>query len=151
MRHNESRVNQPDAAGLSIARSKGQWMLLFGVILVIALLLFWIVVLVNSKAARAETYKDGSGAAGLEATINYDCKTSCEHKFDFNVYIFSSDGGQVGVVRPDKEGKVHTALPEGDYSMLVGKKLGKDKLFPQEPLALKNGKTLELKLQYKEE
>lgn len=150
MREKDSQVDRWDAGEASIAGEKGQLLLLLGVILIIALLLFWIVMLVNGKSVRAETYKDASDAAGLEATIDYDCKTSCDQKFNFSVYIFNSDGGQVGVVRPDNEGKVQTALPEGNYSMLIGKQLGKEKLFPQELLALKNGKTLELKLQYKE-
>jgi hypothetical protein len=149
MHYKDGPTNQPGTPELGISRMKGQLILLAGVVLVIGILIIWIGAL-NGKPARAESYKDASGAAGLEATIDYNCKTSCERKFDFNIYIFNGDGGQVSVVRPDKEGKVHIALPEGDYSMLIGKQLGKEKLFPQEPLALKNGKTLELKLQYEE-
>lgn len=98
--------------------------------------------------SRSEAYKDISGAAGLNATIAYDCKKSCEHKFSFNVYILTESGQQVSVVRPDNEGRVRLALPEGSYVMLIGRQF--DKTFPQEPVALKNGKELEIKLQYKE-
>lgn len=106
----------------------------------------------GSKSTRTESYKDISGAAGLQATINYDAicdRQPCEPTYDFNVYIYKDDGQQVNVIRPDKEGEVNAALAEGNYIMLIGKQFGKDKLFPQEPLALKNGQTLELKLHYK--
>lgn len=102
----------------------------------------------RSEHSRSDTYKDTAGGAGLEAAIKYDCpKQPCG--YDFNVYIYKSDGTQVNVVRPDKNGVVHLAMAEGDYTMLVGKLFGDNKTFPQEPLALKNGKTLELKLEYK--
>lgn len=109
------------------------------------------IVSLNTKNHRTESYKDATGAAGLDATIAYACQPkSCnEHTFDFNVYIFDETGQQVSVVRPDKEGKVRSALPEGDYVMLIGKQLGESKPFPQELLSLKNGKTLELKLKYR--
>jgi len=102
----------------------------------------------RSEHSRNESYKNTTGGAGLEATIKYDCpKQPCN--YDFNVYIYKSDGAQVNVVRPDKDGVVHLAMAEGEYTMLVGKLFGDNKTFPQEPLTLKNGKTLELKLEYK--
>jgi len=101
----------------------------------------------GSKNHRSETYRDVQGAAGLDATISYDCGQKCD--YDFNVYIFDKSGWQVSVVRPDGEGKVRLALPEGEYVMLIGERLAGGDLFPQEPLSLKNGKTLELDLQYK--
>ena len=125
--------------------------LLIGVGLILLLLI--VVILVASSmggrsAARSESYKDTAGGAGLEAAINYDCpKQPCD--YNFNVYVYKDDGQQMNVVRPDKDGKVHMAMAEGNYVMLIGKLFGDSKTFPQEPLALKNGKTLELKLEYK--
>lgn len=116
------------------------------------LLLVIIILAVSSmggrSAGRSESYKDTAGGAGLEASIKYDCpKQPCD--YNFNVYVYKEDGQQVNVVRPDKDGKVHLAMAEGNYVMLVGRLFGSSKTFPQEPLALKNGKTLELKLEYK--
>jgi hypothetical protein len=125
---------------------------------VIAALVVSIVIIVaavlalsGGKSTRAESYKEASGgAAGLQATVAYDCeRNSCDTdtKFDFNVYIFKEDGQQVSVVRPNKDGKVNIALPEGNYIMLLGKRFGG--VFPQESVSLKNGQELELKLHYK--
>lgn len=120
------------------------WITIVAVVVILAILF---AVLLGEKPARSESYKDTSGAAGLSAAIKYNCdKHPCVH--DFNVYIFNSDGRQVSVVQPDRDGKVHAALPEGNYVMIIGKQLAKNKIFPQEPLSLKNGKTLELHLQY---
>lgn len=121
--------------------------------IVITLAIFIIAALVllvtlTGGRVRSESYKDISGAAGLNTTIAYDCKKSCEQKFNFNVYILTESGQQVSVVRPDNEGRVRLALPEDNYVMLIGRQFGKT--FPQEPIALKNGKELEIKLQYKE-
>lgn len=120
-----------------------------GTVTLVAFVLLVVLVVGKLDAAphRSEAYKDASGAAGLEASIDYKCD-SCNQKFDFYVYMLKKDGQQAGVVRPDKEGKVRMALPEGDYVMLIGKQFGKDKVFPQEAVALKNGKKLELKLHY---
>jgi len=123
---------------------------LFVAIIFLAILLIVIFTLVpKGQTARSESYKDASGAAGLHATIDYDCKDVCDQKFDFNVYIYKSDGQQSNVVRPDKDGHVNLALAEGNYVMLIGRQFSQSTIFPQEPLALKNGKTLELKLEYK--
>lgn len=125
--------------------------LLIGVGLVVLLLIAIVLIAANMNgrpAARSESYKETAGGAGLEATIKYDCpKQPCD--YNFNVYIYKDDGQQVNVVRPDRDGKVHLAMAEGNYVMLIGKLFGVAKTFPQEPLALKNGKTLELKLEYK--
>ena len=121
-----------------------------GIGLALLLIIIFVIATINGRAevSRHETYKDTSGGAGLEAAISYDCpKQPCD--YNFNVYVYKDDGQQVNVVRPDKEGKVHLAMAEGNYVMLVGKLFGDNKTFPQEPLALKNGKTLELKLEYK--
>lgn len=119
-------------------------------IIFLAILLIVIFALVpRGQTARSESYKDATGAAGLHATIDYDCGDVCDQKFDFNVYIYKSDGQQSNVVRPDKDGNVNLALTEGNYVMLIGKQFGQNTVFPQEPLTLKNGKTLELKLEYK--
>lgn len=119
-------------------------------IIFLAILLIVIFTLVpQSQTARSESYKDATGGAGVSAVIDYDCGNACDQKFDFNVYIYKSDGQQSNVVRPDKEGRVNLALAEGNYVMLIGKQFGQNIVFPQEPLALKNGKTLELKLEYK--
>ena len=134
---------------LDVARRR-LWLLIVG--LAVLLLIIFVIVAASSPgdtSRRSESYKDVSGAAGLDASITYDCKDNCEQKYNFNVYILGGDGQQVAVVRPDKDGKVQLALPEGNYVMLIGKQFGKDKLFPQEPLALKNGKALELKLHYR--
>jgi len=105
----------------------------------------------NENSSRSQSYKKSTGsAAGLAATITYDCH-KCKPTFDFNIYIFKSDGQQVNVIRPDKDGEANAALPEGNYVMLIGRHFGKDRLFPQEPIALKDGKELDLKLHYKEE
>jgi len=115
----------------------------------LVMLLTAISLTLGSRVARSESYVDVSGAAGLNATISYDCSNACDQKFDFNVYIYKSDGQQSNVVRPDKDGRVNLALAEGNYVMLIGKQFGQSAIFPQEPLTLKNGKTLELKLEYK--
>lgn len=102
----------------------------------------------QDSSSRSESYKNTTGGAGLEATVKYNCApSSCN--YDFNVYIYKDDGQQVSVIRPDKNGKVNLAMAEGNYVMLLGRLFGKSDVFPQEPLALKNGKTLELKLEYK--
>lgn len=117
-------------------------------IVVCSLIIVAFVQSLQGESSRNESYKDTTGGAGLEAAIKYDCpKQPCD--YDFNVYIYKSDGTQVNVVRPDKNGVVHLAMAEGDYTMLIGRLFGDNKTFPQEPLALKNGKTLELKLEYK--
>lgn len=129
--------------------------LVIGAAIVVLILLAALVFSGGKASTRTESYKKTSGAAGLQATITYDrhCdQKPCDQKptFGFNVYIYDGNGQQVSVVRPDKDGKVNLALPEGEYVMLIGKQLGQDKLFPQELLSLKNGQTLVLKLQYKE-
>lgn len=124
-------------------------LIIFGLILVAVLLFFIFLSLTSDQRQRSESYKDISGAAGLNATIKYDCQENCEQKYSFNVYIFNKDGQQINVVWPNSEGRVQLALPEGDYVMLLGKRLSQDsEVFPQEPLALKNGKELELELNY---
>lgn len=130
--------------------------LLVGVVVVVALLVYIIALMFfgDQKSTRTESYQKASGVAGLATTITYDVhcdKQPCEQKptFDFNVYLFNDKGQQINVVRPDKDGKVNAALPEGNYIMLIGKQFSKDKLFPQEPMILKNGQVLELKLHYR--
>lgn len=103
----------------------------------------------GNNASRTESYKKVSGVAGLNAHITYDCKQSCAQKYAFNVYLFNTDGQQVSVVRPDKDGHVRLALPAGNYVLLVGKQFGENKEFPQEKLALKDGQELDVTLQYK--
>jgi hypothetical protein len=114
------------------------------VVIIIAIVLF-------KGSTSIESYKQVSGgAAGLQATIEYDCakdKCDADTKFDFNVYIFKEDGQLTNVVRPDKDGKVNIALLGGNYVLLIGKKFGD--VFPQEQIVLKNGQELELKLHYK--
>lgn len=120
------------------------------VLAVIIVIILLVNVLSSNGSSRSESYKKASGAAGLEATISYDCK-KCQKNFNFNIYIFDKNGQQVSVVRPDQRGKVNMAMQEGEYVMLIGKQFGKDKQFPQEKVSLKNGKSLELKLKYKEQ
>ncbi len=117
------------------------------VIIAIVLLIIW-VTSSRSSVARAESYKSIRGGAGLEASIDYTCASPCDQKYDFNVYILHENGQQVSVLRPDRNGKIQLAINEGNYIMLVGNRFGKDKIFPQEPLALKNGQLLDLKLRY---
>jgi len=117
---------------------------------IIAAILVAFFMSLGKNSSRNESYKKVSGAAGLRATIIYECAKKPCRDFNFNVYIFNEDGQQVNVIRPDKDGKVNAALAEGKYIMLVGKRFGKDNLFPEEPLVLKNGQELELKLHYKE-
>lgn len=139
-----------DSVWNTLTRKKWLLIALVGIIALVLVVLF--VVMINRPATgshRVESYKDVSGVAGLNAVINYNCADVCNQKFDFNVYIFTKDGQQVSVVRPDKSGRVNIALPEGNYVMLVGKQLGEDGVFPQEFIALKNGKELGLKLDYK--
>lgn len=129
-------------------------LLVSAVVVIICIFLIALFSMLSSeeKSHRTESYKKASGAAGLHAAITYDCdKKPCDKKsaFDFNVYIYKEDGQQVNVVRPDANGNVNMALIEGNYNMLIGKRFSDDKLFPQEPLALKNGQVLELKLHYK--
>lgn len=131
------------------SRSVKLWTLTIAALVVVIITIIVFATATQSHSSRTEQYKAITGAAGLRATISYDCTTSCEQKYDFNVYILNNNGQQVNVVRPDKEGKVNAALSEGEYVMLIGKRFGNDKVFPQEPLALKNGQELELKLHYK--
>lgn len=134
---------------VGILKKKPVWTIVLAVVFFVILLVL-LSNLTSGRSQRSESYKRISGGAGLNATISYDCKKSCEQKFSFNVYILTENGQQVSVVRPDNEGRVRLALPEGNYVMLIGKQLGNNKLFPQEPILLKNGQELELKLQYKE-
>jgi len=120
------------------------------IIVVLVIILF--VVLVSKTAqssSRSESYKKVTGAAGLNASIDYDCQKSCGQKYNFNVYIFEAGGQQVSVARPDKDGHVRLATAAGNYVMLIGKPIGKDGVFPQEKLTLKNGQQLDLTLHYK--
>lgn len=123
---------------------KKKKLLLVGAVAFVVLVLIITLLSGGENSTRTESYKDVSGAAGLQATITYDGKPVSNS----NVYIFKEDGQQIAVVRPDKDGNVNLALAEDNYIMLIGKRFGKDKVFPEEPLALKNGKMLELKLHY---
>ena len=114
----------------------------------LVVLLIAISLTLGNRPARSESYADVSGAAGLSATIAYSCRNDCDNKYSFNVYILTPDGRQVSTVQPNADGEVKMAMPEGDYIMLIGKLFDNHDTFPQEPLELKNGKTLELKLQY---
>jgi hypothetical protein len=118
-------------------------------IIVIVLIIFAFMQSLQESGSRSESYKEVTGSAGFSAAIDYECKQSCDRKYDFNVFIFKDNGQQIGVVRPDKDGKVNMALAEGNYVMVIGKQFGNKMIFPQEPLSLKNGKSLELKLHYK--
>lgn len=121
-----------------------------GTLVAFVLLVILAIGKLHAGPQRSESYKNASGAAGLSAIIDYTCAGPCKQKYDFNVYIFKESGQQVAVVRPDSKGQINAALPEGDYLLLISKQFGKDKLFPQEHLSLKNGKQLELKLGYEE-
>lgn len=115
-------------------------------LVLLAVLFILIYVSMNrDQTRRTESYSEVTGSAGLNAKIEYDCKDNC---YSFNVYIFNEDGQQVSVVQPDQEGHVRLAMSEGDYVMLIGKKMGDSDVFPQEALALKNGQELELNLRY---
>lgn len=133
----------------TIAKLKEKYFL-FAILFAVTVIgiLFWS--LAGSKPSRSEKYEDISGAAGLNATVTYDCQEQCDQKYNFNVYILADYGRQVSVVQPNDEGQVRLALPEGDYVMLIGKMFGKSDTFPQEPIALKNGKELKIELQYGE-
>lgn len=133
----------------SITNIKSKKPLLVAVIFLAIVLIAVFTLVPRGQTARSESYVEATGGAGLSAVIDYDCGETCDQKFDFNVYIYDSDGQQINVVRPDRDGHVNLALAEGDYVMLIGKKMGQSSVFPQEPLTLKNGKTLELKLEYK--
>lgn len=119
-------------------------------IAIAAIVILILAIALGRSAHRTESYEKVSGGAGLNAEISYDCMSACERKFDFNIYILNADGQQVAVVRPDKNGKLAMALPEGKYVMLIGKRLLKDELFPQEAVTLRSGQELRLKLYYKE-
>jgi hypothetical protein len=126
-------------------------LLSLGVAILIVLVIIWAMAsLGGDGVVRSQSYKKVNGVAGLSATIDYDCAKSCKEKYDFNVYIFNKDGQLLNAVRPSKDGLVQLAMPGGDYVMMVGKQLGKDKLFPQEKLVLKDGQQLNLKLHYGE-
>jgi len=141
--------NQPKRWTISISPRMCLGLCIATVVLVILLVVFFVMP-AGKKSSRSESYKKVSGAAGLRATITYDCAKKPCHDFNFNVYILNDAGQQVNVIQPDKDGNVNAALPEGTYVMLVGKRFGKDNLFPEEPLVLKNGQELGLKLHYKE-
>lgn len=152
MQINTERKRERPIHGLvqNFHNKKSFWLIGLIVFIGIVILFGFLMDSRSTSKSRTEVYKDVHGSAGLEATIAYSCVKQPCNNFDFNVYIFSSDGQQTSVIRPDKNGKVSAALPEGNYSLLVGKQFGKGGLFPQEPLVLKNGKLLELKLQYRE-
>lgn len=132
---------------ISIKKRTCIWLSIIAAIVILLAIFF--MSFQGAKSIRSESYKKVSGAAGLQATISYDCSKQPCNNYDFNVYIFNHAGQQISVVRPDKDGKVSAALSEGEYTMLIGKRFGNEKVFPQEPLALKNGQELELKLHYK--
>lgn len=114
----------------------------------LAILVIFSIVLLASQSQRSAIYRNSSGAAGLTAAIDYNCSDPCDNKYNFNVYILTPDGRQVSAVQPSSDGEVRLALAEGNYVMLIGRLFGDKDIFPQEPLELKNGKTLEMKLQY---
>ena len=137
-----------------IGRSK-RFLLVGAVTGVILIILVLFLLAKPGTSHRTESYKKGTGAAGLQANISYKVrcdKQPCDKKptYDFNVYLFADSGQQIAVIQPDKNGNVNAALAEGNYVLLIGKRFGKDKVFPQEFIMLKNGKKLELKLQYEE-
>jgi hypothetical protein len=154
MMHQDSIKHRPTRSGFNTFIKKlgknTTTKIIVGLVAVLILILL-VNMLSNGDGSRSESYKKASGAAGLTASIEYDCHKSCKQKFNFNVYIFDDNGQQISVVRPDQHGKVNLAMSEGSYVMLVGKQFGKDKLFPQERILLKNGKSLELTLKYKEQ
>jgi hypothetical protein len=149
MQQNNAK-KQSDGAGsrsfFGRFKDKKQLWALGGVLLVI-ILIAWAGMFSSRSTPRAESYKKITGsAAGLKASISYGCTAqSC---FDFNVYVYKDNGQEISVIRPDKDGKVNAAFPEGNYVLLIGKQFGKDDLFPQETVMLKNGQELELKLHY---
>ena len=131
------------------AQLRDEKILLYIAVGMLVLLLIFAIILLSQKAVgRTEAYKDTSGVAGLSVALDYDCREGCDRKYDFNVYFLNEDGRQVSVVRPDVEGMINLALAEGTYIMLVGKLFGDDEVFAQERLELRNGKTLEIKLDY---
>lgn len=149
MTNSGKKTQPPDDSNRLLAYIKKNKTLTIAIVTVLAIVFIFILVALSQKGPqRSETYKDVSGAAGLNAVIAYDCKEDCDQKYSFNVYIFTEDGRQVSTVQPNSDGEVKLALAEGQYVMLVGKQFGNDKVFPQESLALKNGKMLELKLRY---
>lgn len=118
-----------------------------GVILIAAL---FAILLGNG---RQESYKEVTGTS-LQGTIAYEepCnKGHCDktRAFDFNIYVLKEDGQQVGVIRPDNNGKFNLALREGEYTLLIGKKFGHGKSFPQEQITLKKDRALVLSLRYR--
>ena len=124
----------------------GAGVIFVGIIILVAVVLSS---RLSAASVRSESYKSISGTAGLVATIDYKCAGECKQKYDFDVRIFRDTGPEVAVVRPDAKGVVNIALPEGEYVMLINKKIGPNNTFPQEHISLKNGKQLELTLQYK--
>lgn len=134
--------------GETIKELRKNNMLLIVALCMLVILIIFSIVLFAGQSQRSATYRDSSGAAGLSAMIDYNCVDPCENKYNFNVSIFTTDGRQVSVVQPNSDGEVKLALAEGSYIMLVGKLFGDRDIFPQEPLELKNGKTLEMKLRY---
>jgi len=152
MQHSEDK-RRPKGASLfggsakKVQDSRIAWTVV-GVAVAIIVVLLFATSGRSDSGVRSKAYKKVSGAAGLHVAIQYDCGSDCQHKFDFNVYIMNNEGQQASVVRPDKDGVVQAALPEGEYILLIGKRLSKDKTFPQIPVVLKSGQQLELKLQY---
>lgn len=147
----ETTLHKPKAnfSRFTTVSKKKLFLYCLAISLLVLLLVLWIIFSGMKFHHRTESYKEVNGSAGFEASIGYDCgKQPCS--YDFNVYILNEQGQQVSVLRPTKDGKVSAALAEGNYIMLIGKQFGKDTLFPQELLKLKNAQLLELKLQYKE-
>ncbi|MDX2776494.1 hypothetical protein PV379_03960 [Streptomyces caniscabiei] len=148
MAHGATHPNEPILR--RIIRDKKKLAVGIGLVLLLVIIVMLLAFGIKGQTGTInhQAYKDTSGGAGLEASIKYGCpKQPCD--YNFNVYVYRDDGQQVNVVRPDKDGKVHLAMAEGNYVMLIGKLFGDSKTFPQEPLTLKNGKTLELKLEYR--
>lgn len=153
MRHERLKQDGPEVKVAVKPRTFVDWVKnkkQFAVLMVaiIALLIFSLTLALGGKSQRSEAYADASGAAGLNAVVEYDCAGACENKYNFNVYILTPDGRQVSTIQPNSHGEIKLAMTEGRYIMIIGKLFDNHDTFPQELLELKNGKTLELKLQY---
>jgi hypothetical protein len=139
-------ADSPKSRKLIVGLYKDRKILIIFLLVLLAVLFISIYVsLSRDQTRRTESYREVTGSAGLNAKIEYDCKENC---YSFNVYIFNKDGQQVSVLQPSPDGYVRLAMSEGDYMMLIGKKMGNSDVFPQESMTLKNGQELELNLKY---
>lgn len=125
------------------------------IVLLLALVVIMIFSLVRNMNSASYRDSDIADEAAFELQLNYqrdcegrdDCNPS-EPNYDFLVFVFNDEGRQVRIVRGDESGQYKASLPEGEYTLLTSKTFKNMQGLPQETVELKNGKVLELQVNY---